>query len=312
MTYYKLTNEIVDERIKNKPIIRIGNIINSKAKIEWRCTKCQYIWNTSPSHILHSNSGCPKCYGNLLLTNIEIDIRLKDRKIQRIDDYINSHSKIRWQCLEKNCNYVWIAAPDTILNQKHGCLKCCNQIRLTNEIIDTRLSNKQFKRIGNVNNNKTKIEWLCLIDSCKNSWLATPHNVLDNGSGCPSCKNKNEKFILKFLNENGISIKYQEDIRNLNNNCTKRCHVDFYLPDHNIIIEYNGKQHYEPVRFNSMSQVQAQINFNNQQNRDNYIRLFCQSNNIKLIEIDGRIYQNKILADYIELMILNNFEILDD
>ena len=61
---------------------------------------------------------------------------------------------------------------------------------------------------------------------------------------------------------------------------------DFYLPDYNICIEYQGQQHYKPVKFsNSQSDTAVLENFNLLQKHDMIKRNFCKSNNIKLIEI---------------------------
>ena len=54
----------------------------------------------------------------------------------------------------------------------------------------------------------------------------------------------------------------------------------FYLPDQNCFIEYNGKQHYVPV-----GHFGGELQFQKQLQRDNYVRNYCQNNNIKLIEI---------------------------
>jgi very-short-patch-repair endonuclease len=75
--------------------------------------------------------------------------------------------------------------------------------------------------------------------------------------------------------------------------------VDFYFPDKNIIIEYNGHQHYQPVRFGGISLESAEINFIRQQYRDKYLQNFCDQNNITLIWIDGRTYTYKKLESYI-------------
>ena len=39
------------------------NIISAKSslKVKWKCHKCNYEWETSPSHRVKDNSGCPKC-----------------------------------------------------------------------------------------------------------------------------------------------------------------------------------------------------------------------------------------------------------
>jgi len=67
-----------------------------------------------------------------------------------------------------------------------------------------------------------------------------------------------------------------------------------------MILEYNGDQHYRPVKFGGISIERANLNFAKQQVRDKSIEAFCDDNKIKLIWIDGRKYKDKKLERYIQ------------
>ena len=67
---------------------------------------------------------------------------------------------------------------------------------------------------------------------------------------------------------------------------------DIYCPDYNLAIEYQGKQHYEPVDFAGKGDEWAKYQFKVGQQRDNIKRQYCQQNNIKLIEIPYWDYDN--------------------
>ena len=56
--------------------------------------------------------------------------------------------------------------------------------------------------------------------------------------------------------------------------------IDFFLPKHNIAIEFNGAQHYKPIKL-----FGGEEKFIQQQERDMTLRLYCEQNKIKLIEI---------------------------
>lgn len=60
---------------------------------------------------------------------------------------------------------------------------------------------------------------------------------------------------------------------------------DFYLIDYNILIEFDGEQHYYVVRFNGMNQQDAEKNFATIQKHDAIKTKFCTNNNIPLIRI---------------------------
>ena len=52
---------------------------------------------------------------------------------------------------------------------------------------------------------------------------------------------------------------------------------DFYLPDHNLIIEFDGQQHYEP-KFGKES-------FAITQKHDEIKNQYCKNNNINLLRV---------------------------
>lgn len=116
------------------------------------------------------------------------------------------------------------------------------------------------------------------------------------GYGCPYCNESHgEREIAKWLDSRGVQYKRQYIIipeqvlfgRN-------KFRADFYLPDHNTIIEFNGKQHYEYSKFYHRTEE----DFVNQQDRDQRLRVYCKKNKIRLIEIPYTDFNNieKILS----------------
>lgn len=102
------------------------------------------------------------------------------------------------------------------------------------------------------------------------------------GSGCPICrKSKGEERISAWLKENNIKHDAQYKIPNESILCKNKYFVvDFYLPNHNTIIEYNGQQHYEPVYLWG-----GEEKLESQKERDNALRQYCKEHKTKLIEI---------------------------
>lgn len=299
----KLTNEIVDQRLikENRNIKRLENIEGSAKKRKWQCLieNCKHIWEASPNNILNAKNGCPKC-ADTRLTNDIVDQKLKNenRNIILLENYINAKTKRKWQCLI--CRYIWRATPDSILIINSGCPKCAGNIKLTNEDIDRRLIERNIKRLNDVNGTHLIYEWQCLI--CEYMWKTTAHSILNgHKTDCPNCYlRKNEKLIGKILNKLEYSFVMQKNIRDFNPNENKSYRFDYYLNDFNIAIEYNGIGHYKPTQwFGAISKEQAELNFINQQKRDEYKRTFCENHHIKLIEIDGRKYKDKKLEKYI-------------
>jgi DNA-directed RNA polymerase subunit M/transcription elongation factor TFIIS len=295
----KLSLEEIDKRIFNinKSIKRISAPYLGKITII--CLKDNHIWTCRMQDIFRGH-GCPKCSNNGKLSNEILDVRLKNRNIQRIDNYINNNTKIQFKCLI--CNNILFIKPNDIL-MNHGCSYCAKVKKLSNEILDVRLKNRNIQRIDNYINNRTKIQFKCLI--CNNIWNAKPNNILDNNQICPKCAiGKSEKNIYDLIYKiNKFSNFHHHKLIIINN---KKYFVDFYFENNlgvKVIIEYNGKQHYEPVNFGGISKERANINFENQQKRDDEIKKYCKENNIYLLEIPYYWDENKTIN---ELNLLNN------
>jgi DNA replicative helicase MCM subunit Mcm2 (Cdc46/Mcm family) len=283
MSTKKLSNEIVDERLKYKEIERVGNYINSHTNIEFKCKKDGFIWNAKPYNILYELSGCPKCSKCEVIDDNIIDKRLVGRKITRVSKYKKMHEKMQFKC--EVCNHIWKAKPYTIVNSKQGCPKCAIKNKfLTNEYIDDKIKNKPFIRVGEYVDAYTSIEWKCKNDGF--IWKTIFTEIL-RGSGCPICKNKHEKKIKAILeNEYKINnMKPHKLVTSEQHN--RKFYIDFYFEIGNkkLGVEYNGIQHYQPVRFNGISQELANENFEKQKNRDIQLIEYCANNNIDLVWI---------------------------
>lgn len=104
-------------------------------------------------------------------------------------------------------------------------------------------------------------------------------NIHLSGHGCPICKMSNkENEIISYLIENRIKYEYQKTF----NGCKYKykLYFDFYIPEYNFCIEYNGVQHYKPCSY--FGGVDA---YNKTKIRDKIKKEFCKRNNIKLCTI---------------------------
>jgi hypothetical protein len=100
-----------------------------------------------------------------------------------------------------------------------------------------------------------------------------------NGSGCPKCKlSKNENRIKMFFDENNILYESQK----MFDGCKykRKLKFDFYLPEYNTCIEYDGEQHFKKYRFekNNKKLLVRQL-------RDQIKNEYCENNNINIIRI---------------------------
>ena len=107
-----------------------------------------------------------------------------------------------------------------------------------------------YSKVEYINRN-TKILIKCKKHNIE--FFQTPVNHLSGWFGCPHCGYKNSKItkgeylIKEYLDNNDIDYVFQKRFNDCKNQKTLR--FDFWLPKHKIIIEYDGKQHYEPINF---------------------------------------------------------------
>ena len=290
-----LTNKRFDEKIVGRSITRLENIISGSVKILFGCLNygCHNKWKSTPHNILIGR-GCPKCACEIEITNEVIDIELIGRNIKRLENSCGTNIKINFQCLIDDCQYIWKTKPSHIIDSGSGCPNCSGKCPTTNKIVDKRLEGRSIKRLDDCFNSFDKKRFQCLNKDCGHIW-------------CPVCINKNEKLIYTTLINLKISFIYHKKLIEFNASFPNYI-VDFYFPLINTIIEYNGRQHYQPVCFGSISKERAEANFIKQQKRDQDLQAWADANGYTMIWIDGRVYKNKKLEQFIKeniLLLLN-------
>jgi DNA-directed RNA polymerase subunit RPC12/RpoP len=132
-----------------------------------------------------------------------------------------------------------------------------------------------------------KVNWIC--SKCSYQWPATINSRTNMGTGCPRCQSnssrgerKIQKILLSFgIDEKDICLQWSF------NNCkyVYYLYYDFYLPNYNMLIEYQGIQHYEPVDFGGKGIEWAKEQLVQNKQKDKIKFDYCQNNNIPLLII---------------------------
>jgi hypothetical protein len=161
----------------------------------------------------------------------------------------------------------------------HGCPSCSGNKKLTTEDFIIRSNNIHKNRYSYdkvvYHNMHTKIK----INCSKHGYFEqTPlHHI--KGVGCPKCNQSKGEFLIEiFLKEKNIKYVNQKKF----DGCfyLNSLYFDFYLPDYNTCIEFNGIQHYKALDiFGGEEALRLNII------RDKIKEDFCRKNGIKLIII---------------------------
>ena len=120
-----------------------------------------------------------------------------------------------------------------------------------------------------------------------------PYSHLE-GYGCPICKeSQGEKYIRNYLNKHSIRYIPQKKFHDLKDK--SYLSYDFYLPNYNILIEYQGIQHYESIDY-----FGGNNRFKNQKYHDELKRKYAKDNGYKLLELKYTLDTQELVDKYLE------------
>lgn len=284
-----LTFDEINKKLReNNPTVElIGDYIDTKHHAKFKCLVCGDEWYTFPNIVISRGSKCGKCAKNHKKSENEFLSLLQtvNPHVTMIGKYTTMKSKTLFEC--DICEHQWSPEPSALLLGA-GCPKCYHKKlgslkRKTHENFVKEFQNKisDIEILGTYKTSKEKLEFKC--KRCENIWEATPNMIL-RGSGCPRCnQSKGERTIEKKLQDRNIEYIPQYKF----SDCKRQTYLpfDFYLPNHNICIEFDGQQHFKPVTFGSCSNEKAINEFNKTKERDAIKTQYCIDNNITLIRI---------------------------
>lgn len=277
---------MLEFKVKHPTLDMLGVYINNRTRVHVKCKECGHEWEPKASS-LYMGHGCPKCYGNAKFTNEEFIEKLKkvNDTVMPLEKYINSQTKIKFKC--KICGHEWETIPNAVL-QGTKCAKCAGTLKKTHEEFINSVSHihPHIEVLETYINNHTKLK--CHCTKCNGYFYGVPHSMIDAGTGCPYCDYRishGEQQIRNFLELNHIT--YYREYRF--NDCKDKIPLpfDFYLPDCNLAIEYDGKQHFEPT-----DMFGGEETFKKTQLHDNIKNKYCLEKNIELLRISYIDYEN--------------------
>jgi protein-arginine kinase activator protein McsA len=258
------------------------NYKNAHTKVIIICPIHGNFEQTPDSHV--RNHGCPSCNGGIKQSN-EIFVKKANfihgnKYNYSLANYTNNVTKIKIVC---SIHGEFEQTPREHM-QGNGCQRCGNILRAKSKTSHTikfiEKANKTHNAkydysLTNYIDSKSKVIIICPIHG---NFEQIPNTHL-NGAGCPNCKQSfGEKMIRKFLQDYHINFIPQKRF----SDCLDKRSLpfDFYLPDYNTCIEYDGIQHY-----NAIEKFGGQKGLLDRQRKDKIKTKYCIDNNIKLLRI---------------------------
>lgn len=221
--------------------------------------------------------GCFNCYGNKKMSKDEIIE--KSKKIWK-DEYeilskdINYSEKSKFR--HKVCGYEYDQMVYSHLLGS-GCPKCAGNAKHTKQSVQEKsnlIHNYEYKILSDPIGSKSKLRILHL--SCGNEFSQVLSDHL-SGCGCINCAtSKGEKKIEKILKDLRIDFIKQKTFEGCR--FKNRLKFDFYIPEKNTCIEFDGEHHFKSIRYFGGKKA-----FEMQKIKDQIKNDFCKNNNIKLI-----------------------------
>lgn len=269
-----------NEKHNNKYQYDLTNFKNSYSTVKIYCDKHGWFNQNATRHM--RGQGCPECAKEIKsqkMTNereefIENAIKIHGNKFDYSKvEYVNNKTKVTIICPEHG---EFQQRPDMHLRGR-GCQKCVGRGKTLEDFIKEArkvhgdkydYSESIYKTAG------TKIEIKC--NKCGHKFWQQPWSHLQN-HGCPNCcSSKGEEFITNLLQENNIPFIYQKKFPEW----LGLQSLDFYLPEHNIAIEYQGEQHFNSSKsFGSNPEEFEKIT----RERDLRKKQLCEENGITVL-----------------------------
>lgn len=191
-----------------------------------------------------------------------------------------SNGGVRWKCMCDCGNIIYPTMNN--LTRGHTTSCGCAKDDYINSL-KTDIIGKQYGKltvIEEVFNKKYKRRMVKCLCECGNIHICSINDLTSGhvfSCGCYK-KSKGEIMISEILDTLGIVYIEQQSFEDCKN--IKRLRFDFYLPELKICIEYDGKQHYEPVEY-----FGGEDRFIIQKQNDEIKAQYCLDNNIKLLRI---------------------------
>ena len=263
------------------------NFINSVRKVIISCPDHGDFPQTPNKHL--SGQKCPRCVLNFKGTTesfIAKALEIHEKKYSYDNTkYTSNHEKVSITC-PIHGDFEQSPANHTHKSNPQGCPKCSGRYPINTDEFILRANEKHdfyydYSQVVYESMN-SKVKIICPF----HGEFEQQSSVHLNGSGCQKCRlPKGEQKIQKTLKELNVQFEQQysfPDCRYVN-----PLPFDFLIRfgEKQLLIEFNGEQHFKPVKFGGLADNKANHTFEEVKKRDLVKKDYAVKNGIPLLII---------------------------
>lgn len=286
--------------------VNVESFDGCKSKVTVKHTKCgRVLSNQNIANFIGLDRGCKFCDSNRMdPLKIKHLIELDPEYICD-EEPINLKTKIKIKHLA--CNNIFEMRPADFIYNKHRCLKCSGRNFYDSESlkyiipkIDGDYEFIELKHDPTKRPSRQKI--LIKHTSCGSVSECIIHNFVNNGQRCRECSKSSLKYISnskgsmlieKFLLDNNIIFEREKKFEGLKYKRSLRFDFFINLDGREILIEFDGKQHFETNKSNKIFTNEL---IKKTKERDKIKNDFCKKNNKELIRFSYKQTSDEILS----------------
>ena len=269
-------------------------------KVEFICNKHpdKGVQATTYAKAIYSEGCCKYCgyerSGEKQLKYIPIVkmiTEFRDKGLGLLDTkYKGTKAKYKCRCLTHPDEILYITYDNLKSRRINGCGKCRNQLYSDRKKTSEDIIKNKVESLGLIfdhvdytgrYNDGTLVYYKCEQHEDEGV-MVKKLSKINQKQACPYCNlSHGEREIEKWLNGNNVRYEHQKKFDGLIGLGGLPLSYDFYLPDQNVLIEFQGLQHERPVELFQRRKDQFTV----QVEHDKRKKIFAETNNIDLLYI---------------------------
>lgn len=248
-----------------------GHYIGVSSRLTYKHNKCGNTWKTTKDSF--SRIGCPICHSARRVdpnyfNSSRYNTMIYKKKVREAygSSYttLSSYKKasdeveIRHLCDDGSVYEFKVAPCNSMPDKVVSGVLCprCRKLKFAKERkdkvrqrVEKRYGANSYRVLANFSNLDKRV--IVEHEACGTHFEVNLNSFLNKGRGCPVCypvtKSYGERLITKILKKHKVGFVSQKKFSDLVD--TMPLSYDFYIESKNVLIEYDGKQHYQPVDF---------------------------------------------------------------